>query len=105
MSSATETLAINQNTKSDTAGYGLQAQAPSVTTGTLSAQTPYNGDGNAVGLIDATYRTIYATPTNSTNAPVVGGTASVRILAVPARNTPAADDYTDTLTFRATSTF
>ncbi len=75
------------------------------TQGTLTKQTPYNGDGNAVGILDTTFRTIYATPTNSTSAPIVGGTAAVYIMAVPAQDTPAADDYTDTLTFRATSTY
>mgnify|MGYP001559463901 CR=1 FL=1 len=107
LTSATETLAVNQNTVSDTAGYGLQAQDSAPTVGTLTKQSPYSSTGNAVGLVSSTFATLYQTAnlTGSTSNPIVGGSMVVYVLAVPAKNTPAADDYTDTLTFRATSTF
>lgn len=106
LTSATETLAINQDTVGDTAGFGLQAQTAGTTQGTLTKQSPYDGATTAVGLVDSTFRSIYATPTNdNATSPIIGGTAVVYVQAVPAKNTPAGDDYADTLTFRATSTF
>lgn len=108
LTSASETLAANANTVSGLAGYGLQAQSYSPTQGTLTPQSPFNGATTAVGLVTTSFATVYQTAnlTGSTSNPIVAnGAASVYVLAVPAKDTPAADDYSDTLTFRATSTF
>ena len=102
LTSASETLAINQNSVSDTAGYGLQAQSVTPTRGTLTKQSPFAGSSNTVGAVSGTFATIYSSPAD---IGVVGASANVYVLAVPAKNTPAADDYIDTLTFRATGTF
>ncbi len=102
LTSASETLAANQDSVSDTAGYGLQAQSVSPTSGTMTESSPYNGSSTAVGAVGTSFATIYTSPVD---AGLVGASANVYVLAVPAKDTPAADDYTDTLTFRATGTF
>lgn len=116
LTSASEILAANQTSVGNTAGYGIQAQTVSPNAGTLTRQSPYNAAGGPldVGLVDGTFRNIYSSSTDSVVMSATGDQtvnsgnpvyANVYVLAVPAKDTPAADDYTDTLTFRATSTF
>lgn len=92
-------------------GYGLCVQSTSTVTGSASGVAPYNQacDGTAdtfrVGGVDS------AAPQNiltTANAPVDGtanSTARIRVKAAIPGSQPAANDYTDTLTFIATGTY
>lgn len=83
-------------------GFGIQSASVAQTTGgPLAAQSPYNGAGNNVGIVDTTIRTIYT----SSNLPITAGRASFYIKAKPKVVTPASSDYTDTLTLIATASF
>jgi hypothetical protein len=84
-----------------TSGFGLQATSPSQTYGgPLSIVSPYNGSSNTVG----TESTAPADILTSATA-VLGGTASVNLQAKSSTTTPAASDYTETLTFIATGSY
>lgn len=99
--SATGTMAAG------TANYGLCVASATAGTGTFTKVSPYNGatcvDGasNTVGLLDGTAQNIL----NSNNAPIITGRAQIRVNAAISNVTPAHVDYTDSLTFIATSTF
>lgn len=104
LTSQDETLEINKTTKTQTAGYGLAAQAVTPDSGSLTKHANFDKSGDGVGDLTTSFQTVYST----TAAVVMSGTpvwANIYVLAVPAKDTPAADDYTDTLTFRATATF
>lgn len=78
-------------------GYGLQASNVSG----LTTISPYNGSSENVGLVDTTIREIL----NSASAPVTNGRAQVSLKARTTSTTPASNDYSDTLTVIAASTF
>lgn len=80
-----------------TEGYGLQVSS----TSNLTAVAPYDGSSENVGAVDSTIRTIL----NSGNAPVSSGRSSIQVKAKSATQTPAANDYVDTLTIIATGSF
>lgn len=83
-------------------GFGIQSASVAQSAGgPLSAQSPYNGAGNNVGIVDTSIRTIYT----SSNLPITAGRASFYIKAKPKNITPASSDYTDTLTLIATASF
>lgn len=76
-------------------GYGLQGvSATQSSGGPLTFASPYNGSSNNVGIIDTTFRTIL-----TSSNPITGGRASIQTKAKITDTVPAADDYTDTLTF------
>jgi hypothetical protein len=82
---------------------GFGAQSVSATQsggGPLAAQSPYNGSSGNVGITDTTLRQIYV----SAN-PVTAGRASLVLKAKSKTDTPAASDYTDTLTLIAAASF
>ncbi len=82
-------------------GVGAQSVSSTQTSGgPLAALSPYNSGGQLVGVIDTAIRPIY-----SSAAPVVGGRASFVIKAKSSNVTPAADDYTETLTVIASANF
>jgi len=98
--SATATLA----TDSLNGGYGLAAdEQATATEGTLTEISPFNvfGVTGGVGGLTTSFQTIF----NTGGAPIVGGDGVIAVRAVAGTSTSAADDYTDTLTFRATATF
>jgi hypothetical protein len=80
-----------------TEGYGLQVS----TVANLTAVSPYDGASETVGVVDSTIRTIL----NSANAPVTAGRSSISVKAKSANQTPAANDYVDTLTVIASGSF
>lgn len=83
-------------------GFGIQSASVNQSSGgPIAAQSPYNGAGNNVGIVDTLIRTIYT----SSNLPVTSGRASFYIKAKPNNITPASSDYTDTLTLIATASF
>lgn len=83
-------------------GYG--AQVASVTQGSggpFAKIAPYNGTGNNVGILDTTVREILW----SSGSRIAAGRGSFQIIARASGTTPAADDYTDTLTVIASAAF
>ncbi len=90
------------NLSSVSEGYGLQVATDTETSGgPLTAVTPYNGVSENVGVIDTTARTIFTT----NSAPISGGRGSIFVKAKSSTVTPAAADYSDTITMIASSTF
>jgi hypothetical protein len=87
----------SSNLTGATEGYGLQV----ATVSNLTAVTPYDGASETVGVVDSTIRTILS----SSNAPVTGGRSSILVKAKSATQTPAANDYVDTLTMIASGSF
>ena len=84
-----------------TSGYGLQGvSATQISGGPFTLVSPYNGAGNTVGIVDTTFRTVL-----TSTAPLVGGRASLQTKAKITDTTPAADDYSDTLTFIVSALF
>lgn len=81
-------------------GFGARITATGTSSGTLTAQSPYNGAADNVGLTDTTIRKLW----NATG-PVVGGTGSVQLKAKSAVSDAAAPDYTETLTMLASGSF
>ncbi len=87
-------------------GFGVCVKSATASEGALTAVAPYNGSCNAtthnIGGIDTTTaRSIITT----TNAPAVGGDVEIMLKAKAQAITPAAVDYSETLTFIATGTF
>lgn len=84
-----------------TEGFGAQnASATQSGGGPLTAQSPYDGISDNVGITDDTLRQFYV----SAN-PIVAGRGSVLLKARSATDTPAANDYTDILTLIASASF
>ena len=95
ISSATSDLAVASS------GYGLQGVSATQTSGgPFTLVSPYNGAGDNVGIVDSTFRTVL-----TSTAPIVGGRASLQTKAKITDTTPAADDYSDTLTLIVSAVF
>ncbi|MBP9715201.1 MAG: hypothetical protein KBD52_01805 [Candidatus Pacebacteria bacterium] len=91
-----------------TENYGLCVISVTQTTGTLAKATPYstgtcatNSETNDVKGLTTTGEDIL----NTTSAPIAGAHAEISVGAAISGVTVAHSDYTDTLTFVATSTF
>lgn len=83
-------------------GFGLQSASVSESSGgPLVALSPYNGASQNVGLVDTTARGILST----SDSPITSGRASLSLKAKASNSTPAADDYTDTLTLITAGSF
>jgi hypothetical protein len=80
-------------------GYG--ARGVSVSGAPMELVSPYNGDGNTVGIVDSSKR-VFA---DSTQTPVTNGSASFELQAKASTITPAATDYADIITVVATGSF
>jgi hypothetical protein len=75
-------------------GFGIQSNSASQASGgPLTVVAPYDGSGGNVGGVDSTIREIY-----STSAPLAAGRGSFILKAKAKSLTPAAADYTETLT-------
>jgi hypothetical protein len=82
-------------------GFGAQNVSASQSTGgPLTAQSPYTGASNNVGVTDTSLRQFYV----SAN-PITAGRGSLVLKAKSKADTPAAADYTDTLTLIAAASF
>ncbi len=82
-------------------GYGAQgASATQSAGGPLSLLSPYDGSVSNVGIIDSTLRTIFRSA-----GPITAGRGSLLLKAKIAATTPAADDYTDSLTLVAAGVY
>lgn len=83
-------------------GYGAQGQNISQTSGgPMQIVTPYNVSSGNVGVIDNLKR-VFA---DSSSLPVSNGQASFLLKAKAANSTPAATDYSDTITIIGTGSF
>lgn len=101
MSAGTENYGICVSS----AGLGV----PSATTGTfqVTASSDFDGTCGATPSSDSvgTLSTTFGDILDSNSAPLTGGRAQIRVMAAISSTTPSHDDYSDTLTFRATATF
>ena len=83
-------------------GYGAQGTSISQTSGgPMEILSPYNGTSNTVGVIDTSKRPL----ADSTSSPVTNGQVSFDLKAKASNTTPAATDYSDTLTIIASGSF
>lgn len=82
-------------------GYGVQgASATQTSGGPFALSAPYNGTAQNVALADTVIREIFAS-----TGPVIGGRGSLLLKAKTKPLTPAASDYTETLTAIAAASF
>jgi len=98
--SATESLTANTTD----GGYGVDADEVGAgqDSGTFQVDATYNaGASPAVVAVPSAWDTIF----DSSGAAVQGGDGRINVRAISGTETPAANDYTDTLYFRATATF
>lgn len=90
------------NLAAESEGYGMRVESVAQSAGgPLTAVSPYNGGSENVGIIDTTTRTVL----NSSSVPISAGRASFLLKAITDTMTPAATDYTETLTVVASATF
>jgi hypothetical protein len=76
-------------------GYGAQVTTAGQTSGgPFSSVSPFNVSGTNVGGLTTAYQ-----PIVGSTAPLVGGSATVRLKAKASTVTPSASDYADTVTF------
>jgi len=84
-----------------TEGYGARGLSNTQGSGgPLNIVSPYNGSSNNVGVLDTTIRTIF-----SSTAPVFSGRGSFILKSKITNTTPAASDYTDTITAISSAAF
>lgn len=83
-------------------GYGLQiASVTQSAGGPLAKVSPYNGASENVGVITTESSQIFST----TSLPITAGRGSVYVKAKASSTTPAAGDYSDTITMIASGSF
>lgn len=93
--------AYTGNLTAQSSGFGVQGASTTQTSGgPLAIMSPFNGTGNTVGAESTVPQQIF-----STSAPVTGGTATANVQAKSSSTTPAATDYSETLTFVAAGDF
>jgi hypothetical protein len=85
------------NLSSLSEGFGLQGLTAS---SPLAIDVPYDGTSNTVGAIYTTFKPVF-----SSTSSVSTGTATARLKAKSSAATPAATDYTNTLTFIAAASY
>jgi hypothetical protein len=82
-------------------GYGAQGvSAGQSAGGPLSVVAPYNAGSQQVGALDTSLKAIF-----SSSTPLTSGRGSLVLKAKAAAQTPASDDYRDTLTLTAAAAF
>lgn len=90
------------NLASVSEGFGIRSDtAMQGSGGPITAVAPYNGAAENVGLVDTTIRELYS----SAGASVTAGRSSFLIKAKAKSTTPAASDFSDTLTIVASGSF
>lgn len=89
--------AVTGNLTALTEGFGVQG---STATNGLSEATLYDQTGNTVGIVDTSIREIFTIA-----APTTNGRGSFLLKAKSSAVTPAAGDYTETLTVIASASF
>ena len=83
-------------------GFGLQSASTAQSAGgPLVALSPYNGVSENVGVVNPTVNEVFHT----SSSPITAGRASLIVKAKVSNFTPSSTDYSDTLTFIASSIF
>ena len=95
IASATADLAVAASGYGSRSTYNGQSSG-----GPFTAQSPYNGAADNVGILDSLIRIIY-----SSSAPVTNGSGGMVLKAKPSTLTKSATDYTDTITLIAASQY
>lgn len=98
---------------SGTEGYGACVESSNQTSGTLNIDSDWDGsagggsgcDSTTHGVGDFLASNAFDTILDTNTSPISGGYGEVLVKAAISATTEAHDDYTDTLTFRATGTF
>lgn len=88
---------VTGNLTSLSEGFGVQSDTA---TNGLSEVSLYNQTGNTVGTVDTTIREVF-----TASAPATSGRGSFLLKAKSSAVTPAASDYTETLTVLASASF
>lgn len=92
---------VTANLTSQTEAWGIRGDTAGQTSGgPLAFQSPYNSSGDNVGLVNTTLQSILSSPSNLT-----AGRASILLKTKISATTPAADDYSETLTLIAAGIF
>lgn len=92
----------SSNLVSQTEGFGIRGTSTSQTSGgPMNILSPYNGTGNVVGAVSSSKQAIF----DSSNQPVTNGQAIFEIQAKSSDVTPAANDYSESITVIASSSF
>jgi hypothetical protein len=92
---------VTANLSAASEGYGLQIASTSQSSGgPLAEESPYDGSGETVGIVDTTVRGIFSSTTE-----IAGGRGSTNVKAKASSTAPAASDYSETLVMVASSTF
>jgi hypothetical protein len=82
-------------------GFGAKSMsAAEASGGPLTVESPYNGSGDNIGVLNTTLRQVY-----TSSAAIVGGRGSIVLKAKAQTTTPAASDYSSTLTVIAAANF
>jgi hypothetical protein len=98
---ATSISSYSGNLTSPSQGFGIQVTSASQSSGgPFSSVSPYNGTGNIVGSESVIPAQILTAPSY-----ISGGSATAVIQAKASNLTPAARDYSETLTFVAAASF
>lgn len=93
---------VSADLSSTTEGCGAQVISVTETSGgPLTAESPYNGSSENVGAIDTTFDPIVS----SILEPLEAGRGQIALKSAIGELTPAATDYTETLTLVAAATF
>lgn len=93
--------AVSNDLSSLSEGFGAQNSSISQTSGgPYTVQSPYNGSGNIVGIINGTTRSLY-----TSTVPVTGGAGVLVLKAKSASTDVYATDYQEVLTFVASANF
>lgn len=94
--------AVSDNLSSVNEGFGVQYSSVNETSGgPMAVTSPFDGTGEAVGAVSTSPQEIF----NTTSTSIVGGRASFVTKAKVTSLTPAASDYSDTLTVISAATF
>lgn len=93
---------VSANLASTGEGFGLRSTSVTQSSGgPLAAESPYNGASDNVGTVTTVAQPIYT----STALPITAGRGSFVVKAKAQAVTPAATDYTETLTLVAAGSF
>jgi len=93
---------VSADLTSASEGYGLQTDSTTqIQNGPITPISPFNQSGNIVGQVTNIYQPIFSTSDN----PITSARASILIKTKVNSITPAATDYTATITIIASATF
>lgn len=94
--------AVTGNLAALSEGFGLRSNSVAESSGgPLAAQSPFNGASDTVGIITTVPQAVFT----SSSAPITSGRGSLLTKAKITAITPAATDYSETLTLIAAGTF